>query len=150
MTNLMKQKPTTTTQQDECQIIKAVDQCRVAVVDDHAMVRQGLRNLLLAFDDLKWVGEAQNGQEALALCDQVQPDVILMDIAMSEMDGVAATRLISRKYPDIRIIALTNFKNEKMVQKMKKAGAVCFLLKNVSVEELVSAIRKTCKGSGAT
>ena len=82
---------------------------RVMIVDDHALVRSGLRVFLLAFDDLELVGEAANGEEALRLCKQLQPDVVLMDLVMSGMDGVAATRAIRERWPQIQVVALTSF-----------------------------------------
>jgi NarL family two-component system response regulator LiaR len=113
---------------------------RLLIVDDHPVVRSGLSAFLLAFDDLELVGEAGGGAEALRLCGQVKPDVVLMDLVMPEMDGVAATRAIHRAYPDIQIIALTSFKEEDLVQRALQAGAISYLLKNVSADNLIEAI----------
>jgi NarL family two-component system response regulator LiaR len=115
--------------------------CCVLVVDDHAMVREGLLGFLLAFDDLKPVGEASNGKEALHLCARCHPDVVLMDIAMPIMDGLAATRAIRRNYPDVQVIVLTNFGDEELVQAALEAGAIGYLLKDASAEKLADAIR---------
>ncbi len=119
---------------------------RVLVVDDHAVVRSGLGAVLLAFDDLEMVGEAGSGEEALRVCEQLQPDVVLMDLVMPGMDGTAATRAILERWPQIRILALTSFKERELVEGALKAGATGYLLKNVSAEELSAAIRKAVAG----
>jgi NarL family two-component system response regulator LiaR len=117
------------------------DTVRVMIVDDHDMVRKGLTVFLEAFDDLELVGEAANGKEAVRLCTEVQPHVILMDLVMPEMDGVAATRAIRQACPDVQVIALTSFGDQDLVQRALQAGAVCCLLKNASIDEIASAIR---------
>ncbi len=114
---------------------------RVAVVDDHAVVRSGLRLFLLAFDDMELVGEASNGKKALALCEQVQPHVVLMDLVMPEMNGVEATQAIRERYPHVQVIALTSFPEEELVRQAMDAGAIAYLLKNTSASELAAAIR---------
>jgi serine phosphatase RsbU (regulator of sigma subunit)/DNA-binding NarL/FixJ family response regulator len=119
---------------------------RVMLVDDHAMVRRGLAAFLLAFDDLQLVGEASSGQEAVRLCEQLEPDVILMDLVMPEMDGAAATRAIRERYPQIQVLALTSFKEKDLVQKALDAGAIGYLLKNISTAELADAIREAHAG----
>jgi two-component system, NarL family, response regulator LiaR len=119
---------------------------RVLLVDDHAVVRSGLGAVLLSHDDLALVGEAGNGQEAIDMCQKHQPDVVLMDILMPVMDGVSATRSIHEKWPDIRIIALTSYKEKDMVEGALKAGAMSYLIKNVSADELVGAIRGAMSG----
>lgn len=119
---------------------------RVAIVDDHAVVRSGLSAFLLAYDDLELVGEAGNGVEAVRLCDQIQPDVLLMDLVMPEMDGATATQIIRQRHPRIQVIALTSFKEEALVQQALEAGAISYLLKNVSADELVAAIRAAYVG----
>lgn len=119
---------------------------RVLIVDEHAMVRSGLAAFLQAFDDLELVGEATNGEEALHLCAQIQPDVVLMDLVMPVMDGVAATRAIRERYPDTQVIALTSFGDQERVKAALKAGAISYLLKDVSAEELVAAIRGAIVG----
>jgi len=119
---------------------------RVMLVDDHAVVRSGLGAFLLAFDDLELVGEAGSGEEAVRLCEQVQPDVVLMDLVMPGMDGAAATRAIRERCPQIQVIALTSFKEKELVQGALEAGAIGYLLKNVSADELAEAIRAAHAG----
>ncbi len=119
---------------------------QVMLVDDHNVVRSGLATFLRAYDDLELVGEAKNGLEAVALCHKKKPDVILMDLMMPEMDGIAATRTILADYPDIKIIAMTSFEEEKLVQGVLAAGAISYLLKNVTSDELANAIRAAASG----
>jgi NarL family two-component system response regulator LiaR len=119
---------------------------RVMIVDDHAMVRRGLAAFLKAFDDLELVGEAANGEEVLQLAASVQPDVVLMDLVMDQMDGVAATRAIRQNHPQIQVIVLTSFREVLLVQKALQAGAISYLLKNVSADELATAIRAAHMG----
>jgi NarL family two-component system response regulator LiaR len=119
---------------------------RVMLVDDHAVVRSGLGAFLLAFDDLELVGEAGGGEEAVRLCDRLQPDVVLMDLVMPGMDGAAATRAIRERCPEIQVIALTSFKEKELVQGALEAGAIGYLLKNVSAGELADAIRAAQAG----
>jgi len=116
------------------------------LVDDHAVVRSGLGAFLLAFDDLELVAEANGGEEAVRLCEQVQPDVVLMDLVMPGMDGAAATRAIRERCPQIQVIALTSFKEKELVQGAMEAGAIGYLLKNVSADELADAIRAAHAG----
>ena len=119
---------------------------RVMLVDDHNVVRSGLATFLRAYEDLELVGEARNGQEAVDLCHRNKPDVILMDLMMPEMDGIAATRAILDDYPEIKIIAMTSFEEEKLVQGVLAAGAISYLLKNVTSDELAAAIRAASLG----
>lgn len=119
---------------------------RVMLVDDHNVVRSGLATFLRAYEDLELVGEAKNGLEALNLCHNKQPDVILMDLMMPEMDGIAATRAILEECPDIKIIAMTSFEDEELVQGVLAAGAISYLLKNVTSDELAKAIREAVSG----
>jgi NarL family two-component system response regulator LiaR len=114
---------------------------RVMIVDDHAVVRSGLSAFLMAYDDLEFVGEAAGGLEAVRKCPDVRPDVVLMDLMMPEVDGSEATRLIREACPHVQVIALTSYKEEELVQGALKAGAIGYLLKNVSAEELANAIR---------
>jgi NarL family two-component system response regulator LiaR len=122
------------------------DPIRVLLVDDHAVVRSGLSAFLLAFDDLELVGEAGSGEEAVRLCDRLQPDVVLMDLAMPGMDGAQATHAIREKCPAIQVIALTSFKEKELVEGVMEAGAIGYLLKNVSADELARAIREAHAG----
>ncbi len=119
---------------------------RVMIVDDHTVVRRGLKFFLLAFDDMELVGEADNGEAAVELCGQLQPDVILMDMKMPGMDGAEATRKIIERHPHVQIIALTSFKDEALVQGALLAGAVSYLLKDVTDDELAEAIRSAYAG----
>ena len=119
---------------------------RVVVVDDHDMVRRGLAAFLKAKADLELVGEARNGKEALLVCEEVQPDVVLMDLVMPEMTGAAAAKLILERCPDVQVIALTSFQERELVQEALEAGAISYLLKNVSAEELAEAIRAAHAG----
>ena len=119
---------------------------RVMLVDDHAMVRRGLATFLKVFDDLELAGEAASGEAAIELCSQVMPDVILMDLKMPDMDGATATRLILQKFPTVQVVALTSFKEQHVVQNALKAGAISYLLKDVSVNNLVEAIRAAAMG----
>lgn len=119
---------------------------RVLLVDDHVMVRIGLKTVLKASDDMTLVGEASDGQEAIQLCERIQPDVVLMDLLMPKMDGVAATAEIHKRWPQIRIIALTSFKEKEYVEGAIKAGAMSYLLKSVSADELSKAIRNAVAG----
>jgi NarL family two-component system response regulator LiaR len=119
---------------------------RVLLVDDHMVVRSGLKTVLAVYDDMQLVGEAADGEEALRLCERLQPDVVLMDLVMPKIDGVAATRAIKERWPQIQVIALTSFKEKEYVEGAIKAGASGYLLKNVSAEELVNAIRKAAAG----
>ena len=119
---------------------------RVMIVDDHQMVRRGLATFLKVFDDLEVVGEADSGETAVPLCKKLQPDVVLMDMVMRDMDGAAATRLIRKQSPATQIIALTSFKDEILVQSALHAGAIGYLLKDVSANELAQAIRSAHAG----
>ena len=119
---------------------------RVLVVDDHAVVRGGLRLFLMAFDDMELVGEAGSGEKALALCAEVRPDVVLMDLVMPGMGGVDATRLIRERYPWAKVIALTSFPEEELVQAALSAGAMSYLLKTISASNLAAAIRAAHAG----
>jgi NarL family two-component system response regulator LiaR len=119
---------------------------RVLNVDDHAVVRSGLAAFLRAFDDLELVGEAAGGQQALALCEQVRPDVVLMDLVMPGMDGASATRAIRQRYPHIQVIVLTSFRDHELVQAALQAGAIGYLLKNVTADELAAAVRAAYAG----
>lgn len=119
---------------------------QVLLVDDHNVVRSGLATFLKAYEDLKLVGEAKNGVEAVHLCRQVKPDVILMDLKMPEMDGVAATRAILADIPEVKIIAMTSFDEAELVHDVLAAGAIGYLLKNISADELAKAIRDAASG----
>jgi DNA-binding NarL/FixJ family response regulator len=116
------------------------------IVDDHAIVRQGLRAIVRIMPDIELIGEAQNGREALDLAATLRPDIVLMDLVMPEPDGVTAIGRIKRNHPGIRIIALTTFADSELVLRAVQAGADGYLLKDVDVQELNRAIRTVYGG----
>lgn len=119
---------------------------RVMLVDDHTMVRKGLVTFLNAFDDLQLAGEAESGAEAIRLCGEVLPDVVLMDMMMPDMDGATAIRRIRQQFPDIQIIALTSFKEGDLIKRALEAGAIGYLLKDISAKDLARALRAAYAG----
>ncbi len=119
---------------------------RILLVDDQALFREGLRTLLSVYEDLTVIGEANNGQEAIEFVAQDQPDVILMDLRMPVLNGVAATKQICTQFPQCRVIVLTTFDDDEHVFDGLRAGAVGYLLKDVPSEKLVEAIRTTAAG----
>ncbi len=133
---------------------KMTEPIRVMVVDDHTMVRKGLATFLSAFNEtsitagqpLVLVGEAESGATAIDLCAKVKPDVVLMDMVMPEMDGPTTTRILRDRDPHIQVIALTNYKEGALVKKALEAGAIGYLLKDISAEELARAIRAAHNG----
>jgi NarL family two-component system response regulator LiaR len=120
----------------------------VLVVDDHKVVRNGLRTFLAVHDDLEMVGEAGNGEEAVERCAALHPDVVLMDMKMPVMDGPDAIERILAENPGIRIIALTSFDDETFAQRAMDAGATGYLFKDVDEDDLISAIRLANQGTG--
>jgi two-component system, NarL family, response regulator LiaR len=127
----------------------AATSIRIVIVDDHRMVRNGLRTFLLAHDDLELVGEAADGQEALAVVARARPDVVLMDLQMPRMDGATATRALLARDPSLCVVALTSFKDEAMVTQALEAGARGYLLKDIDANELAKAIRTAHSGAPA-
>lgn len=119
---------------------------RVLIVDDHGMVRKGLMAYLGNRPDICVVGEARDGREAIRQVEQLHPDVLLMDLVMPEMGGVAATRTIHQRWPQVQVIALTSFQEKDMVQDALQAGAIGYLLKNVTGDELYQAICRAFAG----
>jgi NarL family two-component system response regulator LiaR len=119
---------------------------KILIVDDHDMVRKGLTVLLEDFEDIHIVGEASDGLAAVDQCRQQPIDVILMDMMMPRMDGIEATRRIREVSPTIQVIALTSYTDDENVSKAFKAGAVGYLLKNVSGDELANAVRRAYEG----
>jgi DNA-binding NarL/FixJ family response regulator len=119
---------------------------KVLLVDDQSLIRQGLKVLLELEPDLEIVGEAENGETALHLIEQLFPDVILMDVRMPVMDGVAATREIHKRFPSIRVLVLTTFDDDEYVKSALQNGAMGYLLKDTPSEELAVAIRAVNKG----
>jgi two-component system, NarL family, response regulator LiaR len=114
---------------------------RVMIADDHDVVRRGLSMFLTGFDDLELIGEAGNGADAIRLCGELQPDIVLMDMDMPDMDGIAATRIIRSQYPHIQVVILTGSKEDMLVQSALQAGAIGYMLKNISVAEMANIIR---------
>ena len=119
---------------------------RVMLVDDHTMVRRGLATFLKVFDDLQLAGEAESGEAAIQLCAEIVPDVILMDMVLPMMDGATATRAIRQQFPQVQVIALTSFKEGELIKNALEAGAIGYLLKDVSADDLVRAIRAAHSG----
>ncbi len=122
------------------------ERIRVLIVDDHDMVRKGLIVLLENFDEFEIIGDTSSGEFAVALCRQYQPHVVLMDMVMPGMNGVTATTRIRAVCPETQVIMLTSFNDEDTVQDALKAGAISYLMKNVSVDELAEAVRKAHRG----
>jgi DNA-binding NarL/FixJ family response regulator len=119
---------------------------KVLLVDDQTLIRQGIRLLLEIEKDIQVVGEAANGREAVAQVEALHPDVVLMDVRMPEMDGVAATRELSARFPTVGVIILTTFEDDETVFDGLKAGARGYLLKDISSEEMAQAVRKVASG----
>jgi len=119
---------------------------KVLIVDDYDLVREGLRLLLKAFDDIEVIGSTVDGRMALTLCATYQPDVVLMDMLMPRMSGAAATRLIHNEFPNIKIIALSSSVDETLMYDVLKAGAISYLLKTGTIHELASAVRDAYRG----
>lgn len=122
------------------------ERIRVLVVDDHRLVRAGLTTLLEAADDVEVVGEAADGEEAVALARSTTPDVILMDLSMPNVDGVTATRRIIADQPEAKIVALTSFSDRQRVTEVLSAGAVGYLLKDCAPDELMRSVRVAAAG----
>jgi NarL family two-component system response regulator LiaR len=122
------------------------DPIRVCIIDDHAMVRRGLRAFLHTAPDLELAGEASSGPEGIRLCQEVQPDVALMDLNMPGMSGVEATAEIVKTCPATRVIILTSFGERDLVQTALEAGAISFLLKDIEADELAEAVRAAVAG----
>lgn len=122
------------------------DSIRIILVDDQRLMRDGLRTLMELQEDIDVVGEAGNGVQALALYEELNPDVVLMDIRMPEMDGVEATRRMISDWPDARVIILTTFDDDEYVFDGLRAGAMGYLLKDVSGDELAEAVRTVASG----
>jgi len=119
---------------------------RLAVVDDHVIVRNGLEQLLATTEDIELVGMAANGLEALDLVAATQPDVVLMDLSMPVMDGCEATRRIVAAHPDVRVLVLTSFSDNRRILEALKAGATGYLLKHAGPDELLNGIRAAAQG----
>lgn len=125
---------------------KSAEPIRVLIVDDHSMVRKGVATFLRNKADLKVVGEAGDGRDAIQLCESLVPDVVLMDMFMPVMDGIQAIRAIHERWPQMQVIVLTSFQEKELVHDALKAGAIGYVLKNISGEELADAIRSAYRG----
>jgi len=123
-----------------------MDRIKILLVDDHAIMRDGIRALLSLHDDIEIVGEASEGKEAIDKAQEFAPDVIVMDIAMPGMDGLEATRRIRKRSPAAKVIVLTQYDNKEYVLSVIKAGAAGYVPKRALGSELVSAIRAVCRG----
>ena len=123
-----------------------ITRIRVLLVDDHDMVRRGLAVFLQAFPDMELVGEAEDGPEAIEICNATPPDVILMDVMMPEMDGIEATRRIRARHPDIQVLMLSSSKDEDAIKSAIQAGAIGYILKNIGPTELADAVRAAQRG----
>ncbi len=119
---------------------------RILLVDDQRIIRQGLKSMLESNADMQVVGEAENGQQAIAQIPEIHPDLVLMDIRMPVMDGVAATQLITQQFPDVKILVLTTFDDDDYIAQAMKLGARGYLLKDTEPEELALAIYSVSKG----
>jgi DNA-binding NarL/FixJ family response regulator len=119
---------------------------RVAIVDDHELARESLQNMLSDEEDIEIVGEAANGRQALLLCSRLRPDLILMDVRMPEMDGLAATKEVKQRYPQISVMMLTMHENPDYLLEALKAGAAGYVLKDAPQEEIIEAMRKVRNG----
>ena len=119
---------------------------RLLLCDDHAMFRQGLRSILETEDDVRIIGEASTGREAVRYALETKPDVVLMDIQMPELDGVAATKAILAEDPDIRVIILTMYRQDRYVFEAIKVGARGYMLKDADAGDLISSIRRVAAG----
>jgi DNA-binding NarL/FixJ family response regulator len=126
-----------------------IDEIRLVLADDHAVVRSGTRELLEQQPDLKIIGEASDGDEAIRLTGELQPDVVVMDIRMPKTSGVEATKTIKSTYPDVKVLVLTAHDDDEYVFALLQAGANGYLLKTAEIEELVRAIRTVAAGKSA-
>jgi DNA-binding NarL/FixJ family response regulator len=122
---------------------------RLAIVDDHQLAREGLRDMLTDAPDIQVVGEAANGQEALLMCSRLRPDLVLMDVRMPEMDGLAATREIKRRHPEISVMMVTMHENPDYLLEALKAGAAGYVLKDAPRHEVVTAVRRVRGGESS-
>ena len=117
------------------------DKIKVLIIDDHDMVRKSLKILLDSFDDFEVVADIDNGLMGLTLCRKYQPDVVLMDILMPGLDGIVTTRMIHESWPSIQIVALTSSSDENIIHDVVQAGAISYLLKNGSIDDVADAVR---------
>jgi DNA-binding NarL/FixJ family response regulator len=124
-----------------------MNEIKIVLVDDHDIVRDGLKVLLMNLPDIKVIGEVSTGQELFNLLESIKPDLILMDIALPKMSGIVVTEKVIHEYPEVKVIMLTASVNEKSVSESFKAGAFGYLPKNIKQSELLEAIREVSKGN---
>jgi NarL family two-component system response regulator LiaR len=122
------------------------ERIKVVIADDHALLRRGLESVLLLFDDIELVAQAEDGAAAVAVCERTQPDVVLMDLVMPGLDGATATREILRRCPTTRVLVLTSFSDEALIESALSAGAIGYLMKDISGAQLAAAIRRASAG----
>ncbi|HLY24868.1 MAG TPA: response regulator transcription factor [Aggregatilineales bacterium] len=122
------------------------DPIRILLVDDHAIVHRAMAALVATFPDLEVVGHAKNGQEAIDLCGEVKPDVVVMDVIMPGMNGIEATRILHERYPEVKVLALSSFQDEATVREMLKAGASGYILKETFNDDVAATIRGVYEG----
>jgi two-component system, NarL family, response regulator LiaR len=123
-----------------------MNRIRIVIVDDHPIVRKGLVFALAAFPDLEPVSEAGNGEDAIRVCGQILPDVVLMDMMMPGMGGVDATRALRARFPEIKVLALSSFHDASLVRSALQAGAIGYLVKDMAIDDLAHAIRSAAAG----
>ncbi len=124
-----------------------MEKITVLLADDHTVVRQGLRVLLEAEDDMTVVGEAENGRQAVQMARRLRPDVVLMDVAMPSLNGIEAARQVNRESPDSKVLVLSCYQDDEYVQRLTDAGAVGYLVKQTAAQDVVTAIRQVKKGN---
>lgn len=124
-----------------------MDPIKVLLADDHRMLREGLRSMLEQSGQVQVIGEAQDGSQAIAMTDQLHPDVVVMDIAMPNVNGIEATRAIRQRHPQIKVVILTMYETAEYVSAVLKAGATCYVTKEAAGEELLQAIQSAVKGA---
>lgn len=128
--------------------IQPPEQTKVLIIDDHSVVRKGLVALLENFSDMQAVGDIGDARQGIELCARVGPHVVIMDMVMPDMDGVTATRLLRERFPHVQVVALISFNDDDNVQQALKAGAIGYLFKNASVDEVADAVRRAHRGQG--
>src|SRR5687767_4640276 len=119
---------------------------RVVIVDDQYKVHQAISASLELLTDISVVGQGSSGQDAVMLCEQVHPDIVLMDVMMPEMNGIEATQIIKTQFPEIKVLALSSFQEETQVRAMMEAGAIGYILKSSSIDDLASTLRAAYSG----
>ena len=130
----------------EVENMPEINRIRVVLIDDHFSIHDIVGTLLKQTPDIKLVGQGANGQDALDLCERVQPDIVLMDVVMPVMDGIQATELLSERFPSVKVLVLSSFQDHESVYAMLRNGAAGYLTKGTLSQDLVETIRVTCQG----